>query len=231
MRYRLAIDYSTQWSFAFARIAAWHRARLGGKAPNEFVRYRCHNNDSLGRHTDLTLIQEGAKSGRLHGLIQIGILQHEQRRLAAQLQEHRFEVFCRALGNDSAHAGRTGKIDSPDSGMINQCADHPVRIFRRVRHQVDNSLAQTSGNEALNNQRMGSWATFRGLEHHGVSACQWSCNGTRSKNNGCIPRCNPEHDSRRLTNRQRETAWFIGRDYLATDLRGEGSSLAYHIYC
>src|SRR5882724_8475268 len=149
MHYGLAIDYRTQWGLAFARVAAWHGARLGGKSPDEFVRYRCHNYDSLGRHTDLTLIQECAKGTRLHGLLEIGILQHDQPRLTAQFQEHRFQVLCRALGNDSAHAGRTGEIDSPDSGMIDRRANHDTRIFRRVRHQVDHSLAQTGLDEAL----------------------------------------------------------------------------------
>src|SRR5437016_2597255 len=100
MRYGPAINDSTQWSFAFARVAAWHGARLGGKSPDEFVRYRCHDYDSLGRHTDLTLIQECTEGGRLHGLLEIGVLQHNQRRLTAQFQEHWFQVLCRAHGND-----------------------------------------------------------------------------------------------------------------------------------
>ncbi len=66
------------------------RPRLCRQPANELIGNGFLNDDPLGRHADLPLIHEGAKGGRIHGLLEIGVIEHHQRRLASQLEQHRF---------------------------------------------------------------------------------------------------------------------------------------------
>ena len=52
----------------------------------------------LGRHADLALVGEGAEGGGVDRGIEVGVVEHHQRRLAAEFEQHRLEM----LGGASA---------------------------------------------------------------------------------------------------------------------------------
>jgi hypothetical protein len=91
---------------------------------DEGVGHGVDHDDPLGRHADLALVHERAEGGGLDGLVEVGVVQHEQRRLAAQLQQHGLEVLGAALGDDLAHGGRAGEVDAAHGRMVDHRADH-----------------------------------------------------------------------------------------------------------
>ena len=65
-----------------AIAAALVRELLG-----ERVGDRVDDDDPLGRHADLALVHERAERGGLDRLVEVGILEHDQRRLAAEFEQ------------------------------------------------------------------------------------------------------------------------------------------------
>ena len=48
--------------------------------------------DLLGRHADLAGVGEGAEDGGVDRLVDVGVVEHDQRRLAAEFEQHRLQV-------------------------------------------------------------------------------------------------------------------------------------------
>ena len=115
---------------------------LGGELGDEGVGDLVVDHDALGRHADLALVHEGAERGRVHRFVEVGVVEHDQRRLAAELEQHRLQIFRRDLGDDPADVGRAGEIDAPDRGMVDQRLDQRRRILRRVGDDVDDARRQ-----------------------------------------------------------------------------------------
>ena len=60
------------------------------------------HDDALGGHADLALVHEGTERGGGHGLVQVGIFQHQQRCLAAQFQQAGLQVPAGEFADDAA---------------------------------------------------------------------------------------------------------------------------------
>ena len=86
------------------------------------------DDDPLGRHADLAGVHERAERGRLDRFVQVGVLEHDQRSLAAELEQHWLQLLGGALGDDPPDRGRPGEIDPPHGGMIDQRADDLCRV-------------------------------------------------------------------------------------------------------
>jgi hypothetical protein len=83
----------------------------------------------------LALVEEGAEGGSLRRLVEIGILQHQQRGLAAQFEQSRLQLTRRALGDDAPHPRRASEVDAADRRMVDQSTDdiagrRPCRLGR-----------------------------------------------------------------------------------------------------
>jgi hypothetical protein len=68
----------------------------------------------------------------LYGFVQVGILQHQERRLTAQFQQHRLQMLGCSLGDNLAHGSRAGEIDALHGRVVDECSHHLSRIFRRI---------------------------------------------------------------------------------------------------
>jgi hypothetical protein len=65
-------------------------------------------------------MHERAESRGFGGFIEVRIFQNEEKRLAAEFQQHRLEVTSRTLGDDATDSCQARKIDPFHRGMINQ---------------------------------------------------------------------------------------------------------------
>jgi len=59
---------------------------------------------ALGRHADLAGVRVCAEHRGIHRRVEIGVIQHDERRLAAQLEQDRLQVFRRGLRQQLADA-------------------------------------------------------------------------------------------------------------------------------
>ena len=90
----LLIDDRAEWRLALARIAGgerlapWRRIVSANSSPTASTTMM-----SLGGHADLALVHEGAEGGGLHRLVEVGIFQHDQRRLATEFQQAGLQIL------------------------------------------------------------------------------------------------------------------------------------------
>ena len=135
----LTSEPSTTW---LARVAGGQRRRLGGELCDERVGDRLVDDDPLGRHADLALVHEGAEGGGVHRVVEVGVVEHDQRRLAAEFEQNRLQVPAAVLGDDPADPGRAGEVDAPDGRVVDQRLDDLRGVVRRIGDDVDDALRQ-----------------------------------------------------------------------------------------
>ncbi len=224
----LAVDHRAQRRLAFARVAHRHGADLCLKLLYKGVGDGVDHDDPFGRHADLALVHESAEGGGLHCLLKVGVLQHDQRRLAAQLQHHRFQMFSAAFRDDPADRRRSGEVHAAHGWMVDHCADHIGRILWRVGDQVDDAASEACFHKGLNDQAMGARALFRCLEHQAVATGERHGDGAGGEDDRRVPRRHRQHHACRFPDRHGDAAGLVGRDHLSADLGSEGGRFAHH---
>ena len=112
------------------------------------------------------MIHEGTEGGCLDGFIEVRILKHDERRLAAQFKQARLQVFGRPLRNDLANTRGTGEVDSLHRGMIDQRAHHLSSILRLIGDHVHDACRKTRCSERFNDQAVRPGADLRGFQDH-----------------------------------------------------------------
>ncbi len=201
MRDRVPVDQRAEHHVAFARIAGRQRARLGGEFLDESVGDLLVDHDALGRHADLSLIDEGAERGRVHRGVEVGVVEHDQRRLAAELEQDRLEVARRGFRDQPPGAGRAGEADAPHRRVRDQRLDHLAGVLRRIGHHVDDAVRQAGVAQRGADQPMGRRTELGGLEDHGVAAGERHRDRPHAEDDRRVPRRDAEHDAGRLPHR------------------------------
>jgi hypothetical protein len=100
---------------------------LGGQLLDELRGHLAVDQDAVGRHADLALVEEGGKGGRFDRGVEVGVVEHDDRVLAAQFQQHRLQVPGRLLGDDAADLGRAGKVNAAHGRVPRSGARPPAR--------------------------------------------------------------------------------------------------------
>ena len=138
-----------------ARIAARQRGGALGQLVDERVRDLRVDDEPLGRHADLALVGERAEHRGVDRRVDIGVVEHDQRRLAAELEQDRLQVLRRQLGDHLADLGRAGEVDPLDRGMGDQRRHDLRRVVGRVGDHVDDALGKAGVVHGLADQAMG----------------------------------------------------------------------------
>ena len=125
-----------------------HRVHLGGTADLEGLRFgdqlvgeffgdRAFDDDAPRRHTDLSLVQVCAEGGRVDGVVQVSIGEHDQWVLATKLEHHPLQLAGRLLGQDPPGPGRSGEADPAHLWVFHEFVDHRFRLAGCVGDDVD----------------------------------------------------------------------------------------------
>ena len=211
-----------------ARVANGQLARLGRQRGGELVGHGGVGHDALGGHADLALVHERAELGGRHRLVQVGVGQDHQRRLAAQLQQHALEVAGRVLGDQPAHARGAGEVDPAHGRVGDQLVDHVGGGVGLVGHQVHRAVGQPGVVQRLGDRRVRARAHLRRLQDHGVAEGQRGGHGARAQDHRRVPGRDAHHHARGPAHRHRGQARHVGRDHLAGHGGGLGRGLLEH---
>ena len=125
-----------------ARIAARQRRGALGELVDERVGDLGVDDEPLGRHADLPGVGEGAEHRGVDRRVDIGVVEHDQRRLAAELEQDGLQVLGRQLGDDPADLGRAGEVHPLDRRMGDQRRHDLRRVVGRVGDDVDDALGK-----------------------------------------------------------------------------------------
>ena len=148
-----------------------------------------------GGVTGLARIREAEARPARHGGVDIGIVEHKVRRLAAKLQRHGFDSVGGRLADQDAGTGRTGERHHIDIGMRGQDRADPRAVA--IDHVED-----TGGNTGLmhdfGKQDAGHRGDFRRFQHHRASGRQRRADLQHNLVHRPVPGGDQAGDTRRL---------------------------------
>jgi len=136
---RPLVDQRAQRCVAGARISGGQRLRLLGELAGETVGNGVVNDDALRRHADLAGVHERAEGSGTHRVLDVGVLKDNERRLAAEFEQHRLEIARRYLGDDAADARRAREVDAAHRRMRDHCLDDLAGIGGIVGEHVEHA--------------------------------------------------------------------------------------------
>ncbi len=205
---------------------------LGRVTDHEVLRLRCEPLDErvvhpvvhdvpAGRHADLTLMEERPEGGEGRGLVDVGILEHDQRGVPAQFQVRALEVPARQLTDPPPGRGRAGEGDDPHQRM----GHHRLPYVGGTGQHLEHPCGQPG---LLENARHGHAAGDRragiGLEYHGVAEGEGRRDGPDAQNDRHVERRDDTDDTGRNPASHRQ-ARLLARQQLAVGMRRQRGGL------
>jgi hypothetical protein len=86
--------------------------------------------------------------------VKVGVVEHEQRRFAAQLQQRALEQRRRLLGDDAAHPGGPGEVDVGGFRMLDEGAHDRGGVGRVVGDEADRAGGHAGVHERRHDRTM-----------------------------------------------------------------------------
>ncbi|MCY1225918.1 hypothetical protein D9M72_381300 [compost metagenome] len=117
----------------------------------------------------LALVEEDGPGGTGGGLVEGGVVEHDHRRLAAQLQGEAGHVLNRRVTDQLAHRGGAGEGQLVDPGMGRQGG---TRFGAHTRDDVHHAWRDARFQAQLPQAQGGERGFVRRLEHHRAAARQ-----------------------------------------------------------
>ena len=164
-------------------------------------RTQCVGDAALDQHTragaaELAVHHDERRHDLWHHHVQVGIVEHDQRRLAAQFQVQALERFRAVRGDDTADLGTTGVADHVHGRGIDQ---HRCRDTAGFRNDVQHARRQRGGGgNRLGEQPVRQRRLVRQLQYHGAAGCQRRSEGAHGQHDRRIPRRDHAHHPDRL---------------------------------
>ncbi len=184
-----------------ARMADRHGLRLGDEALLEVVEDRRLDHDLRIGHADLALMQEDPEGGRVDRVVDIGILQHDQRALSAHLERELLEMLRGLDREQAAGLGRAREGHELHAGIGHEAfAD----FGRHAGHDVQHAGRQPRLLEEVGDQRPGDRRLLRRLQHEGVARREREGDLLHRQQERRIERRDARHDAQRPSHRHRD---------------------------
>ena len=192
-----------------AAFAASFRAKALGD--------RLVDDEPLRRHADLTLVHEGAEGGGGDRFVEVGVVEHQERRLAAELEQNGLQMTGGEFSDVTADPRRSGEVHTPHGRMGDQGLDDTGGVSRRIADDIDDAHVETGGAKRLADEPVRPRADLRPLEHDGVAASQRHRDRAHAEDHGRVPWGHAEDDANGLPQRHCGVDRIGGRDHLAAD--------------
>ncbi len=222
------VDQRADLGRRVARIADLQRSRARGELCGELVGDATVDDDALGRHADLALVHERAEVGGRRRGVEVGVLQHHERRLAAELEQHALEMAAGLLGDDRADVARAGEVDAAHGRMCDQLVHHLGGVGRVVGDQVRDACGNAGLLEALDDRALRARRQLRGLHHDRVAVGKRRGDRARAEDHGRVPGSDADDHAGRLAHRPHALAGDVRADLLVMHGGGVDARLAQH---
>ncbi|MNE08728.1 hypothetical protein D3C80_1013860 [compost metagenome] len=190
------IDQRPHFAFAAERLA--HADRFGAGLhclDKRRVQGFGHQHPTGGR-THLPGIEETTQASQLHRKFQVGVLQHQQRRFAAQFQAHTLDRLRRPL-----HYLHTHRIAASEGNLGNTRIGRQGRAHRQpgTADQVEHPIRQPRFGDDRRQFQLGQRGDFRRLEHHAAACRQCRRQLPGGGDHGEVPRHDQTDHTARFT--------------------------------
>ena len=105
--------------------------------------------DPPRRHADLALVQEGAERRRVHRVVEVGVVEDDQRVVAAELEHDALQLPSGRLGEPPSRLRRAREVEAPHRRVLDELVADRRSVAGRVRDDVQHAGGQARLGEDL----------------------------------------------------------------------------------
>ena len=153
----------------FGAVADLHRRDLLRKLLHELIVDLVLRVDAVGADAGLAHVAVFRDDGAFDRGIDIGVVEHHERRVAAELEPELLHADRGLLIEDLADLGRSGEADEAHGGMF---AQHLADRRRIAGEDVEHALGHAGLFGQRHQRQRGERRFIGGLEHHGAAGGQ-----------------------------------------------------------
>ena len=150
---RLLVDERPDDRVVLLRIARLEPLRLLDQPVDEGVGDATLDDDLPCRHADLALVEERAEGSGVDGVVEIRIVEDDERVVAAELEHDPLEVASGRLGDLPSRVRRAREVDAAHGRMLGELLADRSRLARTVGDDVEHSRREAGLGEDLPHSR------------------------------------------------------------------------------
>ncbi len=173
--------------------------------------------DTVDAHTGLPGVAVLGLHGALHRLVQVGIVEHQEGRVAAQLQRNLLDAWRALLHQLGADFGGPSESDLAHDGVSGQLV---ADIARRAGHHAEHAFGDAGALGQLGQRQGGERRLAGGLDHHGAAGRQRRTGLAGDHRRREIPRRDRGGDADRLLDDDDALVLLVPRNGIAVDALG-----------
>ena len=185
---------------------------LLGHRSDEAVVDAFGDDQARGRRAALAGGEEAAVQRRVHRDVQVGVVEHDHRILAAHLQLELGHARDAGLRDALAGGHRAGEADRVDALVVQQ---HLAHFGAAAHHQVEHARRQARAVQDVGDGPGAAGHQIGRLEHHGVAVGQGRGDLPGGDRDGEVPGRDQAHDAHGLARDFHADARAHGRHHLA----------------
>ena len=218
---RALVDQRADDRVRLLRVARLQPLRLRHELLDERVRNRALDDDLPGGHADLALVEERPERRRVHRVLEVGVGEHDQRVVAAELEQDPLEVAAGRLGELAPGRGRAGEVEPAHERVLDQLVADRPGLAGRVRDDVEHPRGQPRlGEDLAPEQSTDDRRVLGRLQHDRVAERERRRDRARGEDERGIPGRDRADDPDRAAQAHRERA-RVGGEHLAERRIGE----------
>ena len=214
---RFHVDQRPLHHAGFGAVADLHRRDLLRKLFDELVVDLVLGVEAVGADAGLAHVAVFRDDGAFDRGIDIGVVEHHERRVAAELEAELLHADGGLLIEDLADFGRAGEADEAHGGMF---AQHLADRRRIAGEDVEHALRHAGLFGERHQRQRGQRRFIGGLEHHGAAGGERRRDFSGDHRAREIPRRDRAADADRLLDREQPRIRPLGRNGFAIDAAG-----------
>ena len=214
---RFHVDQRALHHAGFGAVADLHRCDLLRKLFDELVVDLVLGVEPVGADAGLAHVAILRDDGALDRGIDIGVVEHHERRVAAEFEAELLHADGGLAVEDFADLGRAGEADEAHGRMF---AQHLADRRRIAGQDVEHALRHAGLFGERDQRQRGQRRFIGGLEHHRAARGERRRDFSGDHRARKIPRRDRAADADRLLDREQPRIRPLGRDGFAIDAAG-----------
>src|SRR5690606_2026345 len=213
----LAIDQRTGGGAVFQAVTNLQLGHCGGQLLGERVVDAVLYVDTVGADACLAIVAVLGDDRALDRLVQVGVVEHDERGVATQFQGNLLDVLGAFFHQLATDFGRAGEGQLAYQGVAGQlAADFASAAGNHAQH-----ASRDAGAVGQLDQGQGGVRGLRSrLEHHGAASGQGRAGFTGDHGGREVPRGDGRGNADRLLDDDQAFIWLMPRDGVTVDALG-----------
>lgn len=160
------VDEWADFAVRLGAAAGGQGSHRGGELPGKFLRDGFVDQEPVGGGAGFAHVPHLGGHGAFDGLVQVGVLEHEERCVPAEFHGGAEDVLRGVSHEALAHRGGAGEGNFPQPGVLQQRPGNPGR--RGGRNNVEDLGGQPGVEHGLREQLGSQGREFGGFKDHGA---------------------------------------------------------------